>query len=174
MTQPRTGLEGRDADPASVARLGVAPGHGHGATSVRPLLLGERFAVSTGHPLTVQVAVSVLEAGGNAIDAGVAAGLAANVVQPDACTLGGIAPITVRSAGSDRIWSVDGVGSWGREVTLDAYLERYGDRMPRGMATAIVPGAIGAWIVPVALRHLELHGCRRASDPFREGRLPGR
>ncbi len=46
----------------------------------------------TGHPLTVQVAARVLEAGGNAVDAGVAAGLATNVVQVDMCNLGGITP----------------------------------------------------------------------------------
>ena len=57
--------------------------------SSRPTLVGDRWMAVTGHPLTVQVAGRVLESGGNAIDAGVAAALATNVVQVDMCNLGG-------------------------------------------------------------------------------------
>lgn len=70
--------------------------------SSRPTLIGDRWMAVTGHPLTVQVAGRVLEAGGNAVDAGVAAGLATNVVQVDMCNLAGIAPILVRPAGATR------------------------------------------------------------------------
>ena len=64
--------------------------------SSRPTLVGDRWMAVTGHPTTVQVAGRVLESGGNAIDAGVAAALATNVVQVDMCNLGGIAPILIR------------------------------------------------------------------------------
>ncbi len=100
----------------------------------------------TGHPLTVQVAGRVLEAGGNAIDAGVAAGLATNVVQVDMCNLAGIAPILVRPAGSAGVMSVAGVGRWSSTATVQAYLEAHGTAMPPGCAACIVPGALGGWL----------------------------
>ena len=80
--------------------------------SLRPTIYGERYVVSAGHPLVAEVASEVLALGGNAIDAGVAAGLAAGVIQPDMCNLGGIAPIVVRPAGSEQVFSVAGVGWW--------------------------------------------------------------
>ena len=114
--------------------------------SSRPTLVGDHWMAVTGHPLTALVAGQVLEAGGNAIDAGVAAGLATNVVQVDMCNLAGIAPILVRPAGSSEVMSVAGVGRWSSTATVDGYLERHGAEMPPGCAASIVPGALAAWI----------------------------
>jgi gamma-glutamyltranspeptidase / glutathione hydrolase len=114
--------------------------------SLRPTLVGDRWMAVTGHPLTVQVAGRVLEAGGNAIDAGVAAGLATNVVQVDMCNLGGIAPILVRPAGSADVMSVAGIGRWSSTATLEAYLARHGREMPPGLGACIVPGALAGWL----------------------------
>lgn len=100
----------------------------------------------TGHPVTVQVAGRVLEAGGNAIDAGVAAALATNVVQVDMCNLGGIAPILIHPAGGDGVVSVAGIGTWSSTATVDAYAERHGPDMPPGLAASIVPGALAGWL----------------------------
>jgi gamma-glutamyltranspeptidase/glutathione hydrolase len=113
--------------------------------SSRPTLVGDRWMAVTGHPLTVQVAARVLEAGGNAVDAGVAAGLATNVVQVDMCNLGGIAPILVRPAGSASVYSVAGVGRWSATATLDAHRARHGADMPE-CAPCIVPGALAGWL----------------------------
>lgn len=114
--------------------------------STRPTLVGDRWMAVTGHPLTVQVAGRVLEAGGNAVDAGVAAGLATNVVQVDMCNLGGIAPILVRPAGSSDVMSVAGVGRWSSTATLEGYRGRHGTEMPPGLAACIVPGALAGWL----------------------------
>src|SRR6478752_9381015 len=88
--------------------------------SLRPTVVGTRYAVAAGHHLAAEAASRVLDRGGNAIDAGVAGGLALNVVQPDMCNFGGVAPILVRPAEGDEVWSVAGLGTWGREATLDA------------------------------------------------------
>lgn len=100
----------------------------------------------TGHPLTVQVAAQVLEAGGNAVDAGVAAALATNVVQVDMCNIGGIAPILVRPAGAPGVMSVAGIGRWSSTATLEGYVGRHGTEMPPGCAPSIVPGALAGWL----------------------------
>jgi gamma-glutamyltranspeptidase / glutathione hydrolase len=114
--------------------------------SLRPTLVGDRWMAVTGHPLTAQVAGRVLEAGGNAVDAGVAAGLATNVVQVDMCNLGGIAPIVVRPAGSPEVASIAGVGRWSSTATIEAYCSRYGTTMSPGAGACIVPGALAGWL----------------------------
>jgi gamma-glutamyltranspeptidase / glutathione hydrolase len=114
--------------------------------SLRPTLVGERYMVAAGHPLVAQVAAQVFERGGNATDAGVAAGLAINVVQADQCNLGGVAPIVVKQAGDDTVHSVAGLGWWGASATIEAFTARYGDDMPLGAPVGIVPAALSAWV----------------------------
>jgi len=114
--------------------------------SLRPTLIGEHYSVVAGHPLVAMIAADVLERGGTAIDAGVAAGLASNVIQADMCNFGGVAPILLRQAGSHHVWSISGVGVWSREVTLESYFERYKGDMPLGAPCSIVPAAPDAWI----------------------------
>ena len=66
--------------------------------SHRPTVYGTRHAVSAGHYLAAAAAFSILEAGGNAIDAGCAAGIALGVLQPDLVNVAGVAPIMIRLA----------------------------------------------------------------------------
>lgn len=125
---------------------GLVPGTMPPPESMRPTLIGGHWAVVAGHPLTAQVAASVLDAGGNAIDAGVAAGLATNVVQVDMANFGGIAPILIRPAGSPTVYGIAGVGAWSQSVSIASLLARYGGSLPLGGAPCIVPGAPAAWI----------------------------
>lgn len=145
---------GPHAEPEDLAPLlgggmradGPTPGVFSPPESLRPTVYGERHVVSAGHPLVAQVAMDVFAAGGTAVDAGVAAGLASAVVQPDMCNLGGVAPITVRPAGDDVAYTVAGVGWWGARATLANYEARFGDEMPLGPAVGIVPAAISAYV----------------------------
>ena len=61
--------------------------------SHRPTICGTRHAVSAGHYLAAAAGFTILEAGGNAIDAGCAAGIALGVLQPDLVNVAGVAPI---------------------------------------------------------------------------------
>jgi gamma-glutamyltranspeptidase/glutathione hydrolase len=49
----------------------------------RPTITGARHMISAGHYSATHAGFRILEAGGNAIDAGVAAGIALNVLQTD-------------------------------------------------------------------------------------------
>jgi len=125
---------------------GLVPGTYPPPATSRPQLVGEKFAVVAGHPLVSMVAMSIFEAGGNAVDAGVAAGIASNVIQVDMANFGGIAPILLREAGSDRCVSIAGVGRWSESVSLDALVARHGGYLPLGGAPCIVPGAPAGWL----------------------------
>ena len=63
--------------------------------TMRPEIKGTRHVVSTGHNFASQAAFQILEDGGNAIDAGVCAGIALGVLQSDLVSVGGVAPIIV-------------------------------------------------------------------------------
>ena len=57
--------------------------------ALRPVIRGHRHAIVAGHYLASQAGFAILEAGGNAIDAGVAAGIALGVVHSDLVNVGG-------------------------------------------------------------------------------------
>lgn len=125
---------------------GLVPGTYPPPNSLRPSLYGQEWSVVAGHPLVSQIAASVFEAGGNAIDAGVAAGLASNVVQVDMANFGGIAPILFRRGAEAQVHSVAGVGRWSHSSSLEQLRERYDGALPLEGAPAIVPGAPAGWL----------------------------
>ncbi len=118
----------------------------------RPLLMGSRHVVSAGHYLAAEAGMRIFARGGNAIDAGVAAGLAINVVQSDLTNLGGVAPIMIRRAGG-TMETIAGVGTWPAAVDIDAFHREHGGKIPRGVRRSIVPAAVAAWTTA-----LERHG----------------
>ncbi len=108
-------------------------------------LIGTRWAVAAGHPLAAEAAARVLHAGGNAIDAGVAAGLTLGVVHPDMVSVAGVAPLLVHAARANETWQVSGVGPYPRASTLESFRTRHGGEIPPGLPRTVVPAAPDAW-----------------------------
>ncbi len=129
---------------------GLVPAMYPPPSSLRPTLVGEDWSVVAGHPLVSQIAAEVFSSGGNAVDAGVAAGLASNVVQVDMANFGGIAPILIRPPASPNCYSVAGVGRWSSTAHLEEIRSRYAGSLPLGGPAAIVPGAPAAWLSALA------------------------
>ena len=71
-----------------------------GITAHRPVISGRRHVISAGHYLAAHAGFAILEAGGNAFDAGVAAGIALGVLQSDLVNVAGVAPIILYHAES--------------------------------------------------------------------------
>lgn len=65
-----------------------------------------------GHYLATQAGYAVLEAGGNAVDAGVAAGMALGVVHCDQVQVSGVAPMVLYLADRDEVVTIAGLGGW--------------------------------------------------------------
>ena len=61
----------------------------------RPGIVGARHVIVAGHHLAAQAGFQILEAGGNAVDAGVAAGIALSVVESEMVSFTGVAPILI-------------------------------------------------------------------------------
>jgi gamma-glutamyltranspeptidase/glutathione hydrolase len=116
----------------------------------RPTIMCGREAVSSGHYLATVAAMDVLAAGGNAVDAGVAAGLALGVVEASHVSIGGVAPIIVRMADSPVPVTIAGLGTWPRKASCTAIRDRFGDNIPPGVMRSVVPSAPAAWIEALA------------------------
>jgi gamma-glutamyltranspeptidase / glutathione hydrolase len=126
--------------------------------SHRPTVYGTRHAVSAGHYLAASAAFSILEAGGNAIDAGCAAGIALAVLQPDLVNVAGVAPIMIRLA-DGAVESIAGLGWWPKSLPADIFMRQHGGKIPDGVLRTVIPAAPDAWITA-----LERHGTMRFAD----------
>src|SRR6266545_8163230 len=108
-----------------------------GITQGRPAVLAKRWMVSSSHYLASQAGATVFQRGGNAIDAGVAAGIALNVLERHLTDFGGVAPIVLFRPGMAGPESIDGLGRWPASWTLDEYRAQYGDDMPVGVPRSV-------------------------------------
>ena len=78
----------------------------------RPVVAGTRHAVASGHYLAAEADFEILNHGGNAIDAGVAAGIALGVVHSDIVGVAGVAPTIIWLADRQEMVCIDGLGTW--------------------------------------------------------------
>ncbi|WP_430435761.1 gamma-glutamyltransferase family protein [Oceanibaculum nanhaiense] len=133
------------------------PGLGSGAH--RPVTLGSRHMVSAGHHAAAQAGLAILEAGGNAVDAGVAAGIALGVLQSDLVNVAGVAPIMIRMADSGEVTTISGLGCFPKQASSAWFRENEGGEIPPGLKRTVVPAAPDAWIAA-----LSRYGTMRFAD----------
>lgn len=114
--------------------------------SNRTTIMGTRHVISAGHYLAAHAGFQILEAGGNAVDAGVAAGIAIDVLQTDKVNFGGVAPQIIYTAKNRKVHCIDGLGVWPKAVTPDYFMQRHGGKIPVGVERCVVPAAPDAWI----------------------------
>ena len=91
--------------------------------------------------------MAILEQGGNAFDAAVAAGFVLQVVEPHLNGLGGEVPIVLWDASRGRAEVICGQGPAPRAATIEAFASRGLGEIPgSGLLAACVPGAFGGWL----------------------------
>ena len=118
-----------------------------GAETGRPAISGVRHMVAAGHYLAANAAFQILEAGGNAVDAGVAGGIALSVVQSELVNFAGVAPIIFHEAATARTRSISGLGPWPRAISSTLFRDQYDGAIPHGVLRTVVPAAPDAWIL---------------------------
>lgn len=106
-------------------------------------------AVATAHPLATAAAREMLEAGGNAFDAAVAASAALAVVEPYSSGIGGGGFWLLHRAEDGMQTMIDGRETAPRAAHADMYLNAQGQFQRQaaldGALAAAIPGAPAAW-----------------------------
>jgi gamma-glutamyltranspeptidase/glutathione hydrolase len=120
--------------------------------ATRPLLQGTLGMVAAGHYLAAAVGLSILEKGGNAVDAGVAAGFAVALLKPQSVGIGGEVPILIHLADQHKSVAINGQGWAPRAATIQWFRAHNVDLIPSdGFLPATVPAQFASWCT--ALQH---------------------
>jgi gamma-glutamyltranspeptidase/glutathione hydrolase len=115
-------------------------------STTRPEIVGALGTVAASHWLASTTGMGVLERGGNAFDAAVAAGLVLHVVEPHLNGLGGDVPLIGCRAGGEP-FVLCGQGTSPAAATAEAFTDLGLDVVPgTGWLAAVVPGAFGTWM----------------------------
>ena len=116
--------------------------------TTRPELVGTHGMVASTHWLASTVGMAVLEDGGNAFDAVVAAGFVLQVVEPHLNGPGGEVPSVFATAGDPTPRVLCGQGVAPAAATPAHYAALGLDLVPgTGLLAATVPGAWDAWLL---------------------------
>ena len=118
--------------------------HGVNYQSHRPVVMGLNGMVSSGHPLASQAGISMLQKGGNAVDAALATAAALNVVEPLMSGIGGDGFVMVYWKDADRIDICNGTGAAPYAATRERYLP--GGIPMKGILSVSVPGLLDSWL----------------------------
>ena len=116
--------------------------------TTRPELRGTFGMVASTHWLASAAGMAVLERGGNAFDAAVAAGFTLQVVEPHLNGPGGEAPAVFYSADRGEPLVLCGQGVAPAAATIGRFRELGHELIPgTGVLAACVPGAFGGWLL---------------------------
>lgn len=116
-----------------------------GPVAIHKPVIGSTHMISSGNKMSSLAGLRILDNGGNAVDAGVAAGITINVTQPHLSSFGGVAPMMIYLANERRVVTISGVGRWPQSITLKSFSETYKE-IPKGLPRSVVPAACDAWL----------------------------
>ncbi len=109
-------------------------------------VIGTKHMVASANHLAAQAGLAILEAGGNAIDAGVAGGIALGVLQCEYVHFAGVAPMVIHMAEAGQTYTIAGLGHWPKKASAAYFRDHYAGRIPNNLLRTVVPSAPEAWI----------------------------
>ena len=114
----------------------------------RSLVYAANGLCATSHPLAAQAAVRMLQDGGNAVDAGIAAAVLLGFCEPASTGLGGDAFALLKPPGEERLIGLNGSGRAPAGLDAGAAARRRAtpSMPPRDAAAVTVPGAVDAFV----------------------------
>ena len=119
--------------------------------ATRSEAIAQHGMAATSQPLATQVAIDILQAGGSAVDAAIAANALLGLVEPTGCGIGGDLFAMVWDPKTKKLHGLNGSGRSPQEMTLAEIKARGHEVIPRrGALPVSVPGCVDAWF--------ELHG----------------
>jgi len=125
------------------------------AFATRSQVIAQHGMAATSHPLATQVALDVLQAGGSAVDAAIAANATLGLMEPTGNGMGGDLFAIVWSATDKKLYGLNASGRSPLGLSREQLMTELGKLgrttiPPRGFLPISVPGAVDGWF--------ELHG----------------
>lgn len=112
----------------------------------RSVVLAQNGIVATSHPLASQTGLDVLKAGGNAVDAAIAANSMLGVVEPMSCGIGGDLFAILWDNKNQQLYGLNGSGRSPEALSRDDFNRRGMDQIPTyGPLSWSVPGCVDSW-----------------------------
>ena len=101
---------------------------------------------ATSHPLVTQIALDVMQSGGSAVDAAIAANAALGLMEPTGSGVGGDLFAIVWDPKTKKLHGYNGSGRSPKSLTLAEFRRRgLTDVPPHGPLPVTVPGTVDAW-----------------------------
>lgn len=114
--------------------------------TTRSEVIAQQGMAATSHPLATQVALDILKAGGNAIDAAIAANATLGLMEPTGCGIGGDLFAIVWDAESQKLYGLNASGRSPQSLTLEYFKENGYEKIPAfGPLPVSVPGCVDGW-----------------------------
>src|SRR6202171_160799 len=120
--------------------------HAQDRSQARSMVISRDGIVAAESPLAAQAGVRILEHGGNAVDAAIAANAAMGVVAPMMNGVGGDLFVIIYDVKANKLYGLNASG-WGAHALTIEFLHNHGLRdMPQqGIYSVTVPGAVDGW-----------------------------
>jgi gamma-glutamyltranspeptidase/glutathione hydrolase len=116
------------------------------AFASRSEVIAPRAMAATSQPLATQVALDILKAGGNAVDAAIAANAALGLMEPTGNGIGGDLFAIVWDADNEELVGLNASGRAPALMTREYFANRGLDEIPSfGPLPVSVPGAVDGW-----------------------------
>jgi gamma-glutamyltranspeptidase / glutathione hydrolase len=126
-------------------------------------VVGTTGMAATSHPLATLTAINILQGGGNALDAAVAACAVQCVVEPGSTGIGGDCFALYAPGGGGEVVAFNGSGRAPARATQEWYAQSGLEAIPRQSPHAVtIPGAVDAWS-----QLLAAHGSRELGELLR-------
>jgi gamma-glutamyltranspeptidase/glutathione hydrolase len=142
--------------------------------ATRSEVIAQHGMACTSQPLATQVALDILKAGGNAIDAAIAANAVLGLVEPISNGIGGDLFAMVWDAKSGQLYGLNASGRSPRSLSLQYFLENGYEKIPSyGPLPVSVPGCVDGWFELHKKFWLPGHGSNSETCHYlRQGRIP--
>jgi len=133
----------------STAMTGRAPAHDRPAgprQKTRSSVVARNGMAATSQPLATAAAIRILQAGGNAVDAAIAANAVLGLVEPMSCGIGGDLFAIVWDAKSKKPYGLNASGRTPGAATIEFYRSKGLTQIPgSGPLSWSVPGCVDGW-----------------------------
>lgn len=116
------------------------------AHATRSIVWAKNGIAATSHPLATQVAIDVLQKGGSAVDAAIAANATLGVCEPTGCGMGGDLFAIVWDGNEKKLHGLNASGRSPRGLTRKWFVDNGYQEIPKyGPLPVSVPGCVDGW-----------------------------